>query len=203
MKKILLIIACLLCASITNAIDLSITAGVSQPINKDVESKGWVKIETPIYKNLSLGIGAETGSRTYILELYEYKLFSLYAKQEIQLTDRLSTFLSVGYFYPQVTDKGLTTKEAFMYYAGSELPDPMTFYDRVDVDVKGNFGGEIGLIYKVSKHFEFITAYRMLKLTENIRGYGFYDTQCVVHRNAFMDRDIDYSAFMVGIKVAF
>lgn len=203
MRKIILFIACLLCVSITNAIDLSVIAGVSQPINKDVESKGWVKIETPLYKDLSIGIGAEKGCRTYILELYSYDLYSLYAKQTIPLTDRLSTFLSVGYYYPQVADKGMTTKEAFQYYAGSELPAPMTFYDRVDVAVKGNFGGEIGLIYKVSNHFEFMTSYRMLKLTENIRGYGFEDSECTVPRNAWLDQNMDYSSFLVGIKVTF
>jgi len=203
MKKISLIILCLLYCGITGAIELSVIAGVSQPINDNIESKGWVKIETPLYKNLSIGIGAEKGCRTYILELYSYNLYSLYVKQTIPLTDRLSTFLSIGYYYPQVSGKGETTKEAFMYYAGSELPAPMTFYDRVDVNVKGNFGGEVGLIYQISKHFEFATSYRMLKLTENIRGYGYYDAEKTVPRWAWMDRDINYSAFMVGATFRF
>jgi opacity protein-like surface antigen len=195
---VMLVIALIGCN--VEAQEISVTAGQYLPTDNGTESNWSARAEVRTWEDLWLGIGIENGQRQHVIELYEFTFYDISARYNVTLTDKLGSYVRLGYYFPQVEDKGLTTKEAFYYLAAAEVPGPMTWYDRVDVSLDPGFGAEIGLNYRVSKRLDFNIGYRFLRLEEHLMGYGVEAGQ---PRNYWRERQHDFSAFNFGLTFKF
>ena len=195
MKKFMLVLVVLIISVPVFGLDISFQGEKYIPIDSDTESNWSAQIKVRTGENLWFGVGIENGQRNFIVELYEYDLYSISAQYIVPLNDKLSTFVQLAYYQPHVQPKNETTREGFSML-NTELKTALPHYDRIDISLDPGFGAEIGLTYSVSDHINFLIACRMLELDEHLMGY--YGSQ-----NSWIEGSHNFSGFKFGVQILF